>query len=72
MVGVAPHLVSRIGDECLRIRDSGVALVLIEHALEVVERLCDRVVVMADGAVIAEATYAEVMSSGAGRSAYLG
>ncbi len=72
MVGVAPHLVSRIGDECLRIRDSGVALVLIEHALEVVERLCDRVVVMADGAVIAEATYAEVMSSGAVRSAYLG
>lgn len=72
MVGVAPHLVERIGDECLKIRDSGVSLVLIEHALEVVERLCDRVVVMADGGVIAEGSFGEVMSSGAVRSAYLG
>lgn len=72
MVGVAPHLVSRIGDECLKIRESGVSLVIIEHALEVVERLCDRVVVMAEGQVIANGTYGDVMSTGAVRIAYLG
>jgi ABC-type branched-subunit amino acid transport system ATPase component len=70
MVGVAPHLVGRIQDECARIRDSGVGIVIVEHALEVVQAVCDRVVVMAFGEVVAQATYAEAMSSGAVREAY--
>ena len=70
MVGVAPHLVERIGAECARIRDSGVSIIIVEHALEVVQAVCDRVVVMALGAVVAQATYAEAMSSGAVREAY--
>ena len=70
MVGVAPHLVERIGAECARIRDSGVGIIVVEHALEVVQAICDRVVVMASGAVVAQATYAEAMSSGAVREAY--
>ena len=70
MVGVAPHLVERIGAECARIRDSGVGIIVVEHALEVVQAICDRVVVMASGAVVAQATYAEAMGSGAVREAY--
>jgi branched-chain amino acid transport system ATP-binding protein len=70
MVGVAPHLVERIQQECTRIRDSGVSIVIVEHALEVVQAVCDRVVVMALGAVVAQASYAEAMSSGAVREAY--
>jgi ABC-type branched-subunit amino acid transport system ATPase component len=70
MVGVAPHLVRRISEDCARISASGVAIVIVEHALEVVEAVCDRVVVMAAGQVITEASYAEAMSSGAVREAY--
>jgi branched-chain amino acid transport system ATP-binding protein len=70
MVGVAPHLVERIQQECARIKDSGVSIIIVEHALEVVQAVCDRVVVMAFGEVVAQATYAEAMSSGAVREAY--
>jgi branched-chain amino acid transport system ATP-binding protein len=70
MVGVAPHLVDRISDDCARIRDSGVGIIIVEHALEVVQAVCDRVVVMASGQVVAQASYAEAMSSGAVREAY--
>jgi branched-chain amino acid transport system permease protein len=70
MVGVAPHLVRRISDDCARISASGVAIVIVEHALDVVEAVCDRVVVMASGQVVTEASYAEAMSSGAVREAY--
>jgi len=70
MVGVAPHLVERIGDDCARISESGVAVILVEHALEVIQAVCGRVVVMASGQVVAQASYAEAMSSGAVREAY--
>jgi ABC-type branched-subunit amino acid transport system ATPase component len=70
MVGVAPHLVERICADCVRIRDSGVSIIIVEHALDVVQAICDRVVVMASGEVVAEASYADAMSSGAVREAY--
>jgi ABC-type branched-subunit amino acid transport system ATPase component len=71
MVGVAPHLVRRIGETCLRIRDSGVAIVIVEHALEVIEEFCDRVVVMAFGQVLDDGSYENVMKNGSVRDAYL-
>lgn len=54
MVGVAPHLVRRLVSDLRSIADDGIALVLVEHALEVVRELCYRVVVMAQGRAIAE------------------
>ena len=41
MVGVAPHLVERISNDCARIRDSGVGIIIVEHSLEVVQAVCD-------------------------------
>lgn len=70
MVGVAPHLVERIQHDCARIAGSGVGIIIVEHALEVVQAVCDRVVVMASGSVVAQASYEEAMSSGAVREAY--
>jgi ABC-type branched-subunit amino acid transport system ATPase component/ABC-type branched-subunit amino acid transport system permease subunit len=70
MVGVAPHLVERISDDCARISESGVAVVIVEHALEVIQAVCGRVVVMASGQVVTQASYAEAMSSGAVQEAY--
>jgi len=72
MVGVAPHLVKKISSDLREVADEGIGMVLVEHALEVVSTLCDRVVVMALGRVIAEGTYDEVVTDQGVRDAYLG
>jgi branched-chain amino acid transport system ATP-binding protein len=71
MVGVAPHLVQRIGEHCQAICGRGVAIVIVEHSLEVIRALCDRVVVMARGLVIDDGSYEAVMDNGSVRDAYL-
>ena len=71
-VGVAPHLSEQLRHEYRRIAASGVAVLMIEHVLEVVEEVCDRVIVMDNGEVIAEGTFDEVMRSKAVHEAYLG
>lgn len=72
MVGVAPHLVDKLMADLKSIRDDGIALIIVEHALEVISELCDRVVVMAFGRSIASGTYAEVTKDKEVQTAYLG
>jgi branched-chain amino acid transport system ATP-binding protein len=43
----------------------------VEHALEVVEELCDRVIVMAAGRVLVEGSFDEVIADEGVRDAYL-
>ena len=50
----------------------GVAIALVEHDLATVKTVCDRVVVLDLGRVIAEGSYDEVMDVDVVRSAYLG
>ena len=72
MVGVAPHLVLRLVGDLKSLRDDGIALVIVEHALEVVQELCDHVNVMGLGRLIAAGTYDEVVRDPAVQAAYLG
>lgn len=55
-----------------RIRERGVALLVVEHNLRLVRRVADRVVVLAAGATVAEGSVAEVAASGVVQEAYLG
>lgn len=71
-VGVAQHLSAQLVGEYRKICDSGVCVVIVEHVLEVIEQVCDRVLVMDRGSVIGEGTYDEVMHSAAVREAYFG
>ncbi|HKB94296.1 MAG TPA: ATP-binding cassette domain-containing protein [Gaiellaceae bacterium] len=72
MVGVAPHLVAKLTSDLRSIQDDGIALVIVEHALEVVQDLCGRVIVMALGRPIATGTFDEVVADPEVQAAYVG
>ena len=72
MVGVAPHLVDKLIADLRTIRADGIALLIVEHALEVVQELCGRVVVMALGQPIASGSFEEVVAHPEVQAAYVG
>jgi branched-chain amino acid transport system ATP-binding protein len=53
-------------------RDRGLSIVLIEHDMRVVFHLADRIMVLAEGAVLAEGTPAEIAANEMVQAAYLG
>ena len=55
-----------------RLRDNGVAVLLVEHNLRLVRAVADRVIVMAAGAVIASGSPSAVAADPDVRTAYLG
>ena len=55
-----------------RVRERGVALLVVEHNLGLVRRVADRVLVLAAGSLVAEGSVAEVAASGVVQEAYLG
>jgi branched-chain amino acid transport system ATP-binding protein/branched-chain amino acid transport system permease protein len=55
-----------------RIRERGIAVLVVEHNLRLVRRVADRVLVLGAGAVVAEGSIAEVAASGVVQQAYLG
>ena len=71
--GVNRTLLNTIGDAILRLnRERGYTFCMIEHDMDFIGRLCDPVIVMAEGRVLAEGTAAEVKSNEAVIEAYLG
>jgi len=70
--GVAPALLDLVIDRIAAIRDRGVTVLLIEHNMDMVARLCSRVLVMAQGRLLAEGTSAAVVREPAVVEAYLG
>ena len=51
---------ARLADVLRELRDEGVAIVLVEHDVSLVRALADRVVVLAEGRVVAEGAPDEV------------
>jgi branched-chain amino acid transport system ATP-binding protein len=73
MAGINPTLGRRLLDHMQRLRkDEGVTFLFIEHDMEVVMNHSDRVVVMAEGKVIAGGTPEEVRTDQTVIDAYLG
>jgi branched-chain amino acid transport system ATP-binding protein len=70
--GVNPTLLELIIDRVLDLNARGKSILLIEHNMEMVSRLCRRVVVMAAGRYLTEGPPAEVARSPAVVEAYLG
>jgi ABC-type branched-subunit amino acid transport system ATPase component len=72
MAGVSPALAQSVAAQLEELRDSGMTMLMVEHELRLVERLCDPVVVMAQGKVLAEGAMAQLRTDQAVIDAYLG
>lgn len=71
--GLTPVELALITDVVERMRDDrGMAIVLVEHDLELVGRLCDRLVCLVDGRAIATGVPDVVLADPAVRAAYFG
>jgi branched-chain amino acid transport system ATP-binding protein/branched-chain amino acid transport system permease protein len=56
MSGVHPKIVEEIQHYLEKLREEGMTILMVEHELHMVERLCDTVIVMAQGKVIGSGT----------------
>jgi ABC-type branched-subunit amino acid transport system ATPase component len=69
--GVHPKMVGELREQLRTLRDEGLPMLMIEHELGIVEEMCQRVVVMARGRVIAEGGLAEVRALPEVKEAYV-
>jgi ABC-type branched-subunit amino acid transport system ATPase component len=58
MSGVHPSIISEIASYCETLRDEGLTIVMVEHELHMIERMCDPVIVMAQGRIIGQGSMA--------------
>ena len=72
MAGLRPTEVSAAMELCRAIRASGVTLLVIEHVMFAVMNMCERVVVIEQGGVLAEGTPGEILSNQQVVDVYLG
>jgi len=71
--GVNRTLLNTIGDAIVRLnRERGYTFCVIEHDMDFIGRLCDPVIVMAEGKVLAQGKADEIMQNEAVIEAYLG
>jgi len=71
--GVNRTLLNTLGDAILRLnRERGYTFCMIEHDMDFIGRLCDPVIVMAEGRVLARGSAAEVIANEQVIEAYLG
>lgn len=72
MAGVNPALMSLIEEHIRSLHRQGISFLIVEHNLNVVDRLCDPVVVMAEGRTLAVGTMADHRQNAEVLRAYLG
>ena len=71
--GVNRTLLNTIGDAIIRLnQERGYTFCVIEHDMDFIGRLCDPVIVMAEGGVLAEGTLDEIKANDQVIEAYLG
>src|SRR5215831_3675456 len=72
VAGVNPALARDIVGRLRALVGEGITVLLIEHHMDTVAQLCDRVVVLAEGRHLAEGTFAELAADVRVQEAYMG
>lgn len=72
MAGVNPALIDVLGAYILDLKKDGVTILMIEHNLGVVERICDYVIVLAEGRTLATGRLSDLRQNTDVVKAYLG
>jgi lipopolysaccharide export system ATP-binding protein len=70
--GVDPLAVSALQNEMRALADSGLAILITDHAVAATLSICDQVLVLNEGRVLVSGTPAEVEADARVRAAYLG
>lgn len=71
MAGVAGVLIDRLVEHIMELNRRGLTFLVIEHDLEVIDRLCNNVYVMAQGSVLAHGAMEELRQNESVLEAYL-
>jgi len=71
MAGLSPSLTRQLEDVLLSLTAEGLSLLLVEHELDTVERLCSKVIVMAAGRVLQVGRMADLRRSREVQDAYV-
>jgi branched-chain amino acid transport system ATP-binding protein/branched-chain amino acid transport system permease protein len=71
MAGLSPSLTRQLEDVLLELAAGGLSLLLVEHELDTVERLCAKVVVMAQGKVLSVGRMSELRLNREVQDAYV-
>ena len=72
MAGVNPTLADEIAAHLVALNGDGLTICLIEHDMALIKRLCDPVIVMAEGQVLTQGSFDAVASDSRVQEAYLG
>ena len=71
MAGVHPRLARQIGSQLLDLCAGGMTILMVEHELAIMDEFCDPVIMMAEGAVLATGTMADLRARAEVVEAYL-
>jgi ABC-type branched-subunit amino acid transport system ATPase component len=72
MAGVNPSLTEEIAAHLTALNREGLTICLIEHDMGLIRRLCDPIIVMAQGRRLTQGSFAEVAADARVQEAYLG
>ena len=72
MAGVNPALIEKIGEYIIDLKNQGMTILMVEHNLNIVEKICDYVIVLAEGKTLATGRLSELRADEAVVRAYLG
>ena len=70
--GLAPAIINNMIDAFAQLKATGTTILLVEHKMDVVRELADRLIVLTNGTLVADGPPAEVIASPVVQEAYLG